>query len=165
MISGQRNDGSSEEQAAKKEATPSALRARWGGALDAGFVAFPSILLVQFKSLNVTPTEFLVALNLISHWWEADRKPYPRVSTIARRLKLTPRTVQRALNRLRDQGLIQWDHVHVHNGRVMENQKLGVRRRRYDLEPLVLRADRFVAERQAIREAAEQRRRMPEIAT
>ena len=145
----------------------SPLRAKWGAALDHGFVAIPSVLLLQFKTLRATPTEFLVALNLIAHWWEVDRKPFPRVTTIARRMDLTPRTVQRALNRLRALGLIEWDYVQMVNGQVSEHapRGIGIRRRRYDLSRLVERADRYVAHRKSVRQTIEQRRQSPEIAT
>ena len=91
----------------------SALRAKWGAALDAGFVALPNVLVTNFADLRITPTQFLVLTVLLSHWWTADAKPFPRVATIARRLSTTPRTVQRALNALRAAGLIDWERVQV----------------------------------------------------
>ena len=135
------------------ETLDSPLRAKWGTALEAGFVAFPSVLLTHFKTLDVTPTEFLVVLNLVAHWWEADRKPFPRVGTIARRLNVQPRTVQRALNKLRSIGLIDWERVQVQNGKVLENPSAtqGVRRRRYDLTKLVRRAEHYAEHRKITR--------------
>jgi DNA-binding transcriptional ArsR family regulator len=92
---------------ASRDAT-SSLRAKWGAALDSGYIALPAVLVTYFAELKVTPTQFLVLLVLLSHWWTAGSKPFPRVSTIARRLDATPRTVQRALNALRAAGLIDW---------------------------------------------------------
>jgi DNA-binding MarR family transcriptional regulator len=125
------------------------LRKRWRSAADTGFVAVPTVLLTYFRTLNITPTEFVVLLNLLAHWWSADRGPFPRVSTIARRMDTSPRTVQRALNRLRAIGLIDWQRVQVRDGKILSRAYPGdgIRRRLYDLGPLVAVADRLAADR------------------
>jgi hypothetical protein len=127
----------------------SSLRARWRTAADTGFVAVPNVLLIHFQSLEATPTEFVVLLNLLMHLWSADGRSFPRVATIARRMDTSPRTVQRALNQLRALGLVKWRRVQVKNGKILENPGPGegVRRRLYDLTPLVERADRLATER------------------
>ena len=48
----------------------------------------------------------LVLLNVLMHWWYRDQKPFPRSTTIARRMGVTVRTVQRALERLEEARLL-----------------------------------------------------------
>nr|WP_185738428.1 helix-turn-helix domain-containing protein [Variovorax beijingensis] len=50
--------------------------------------------------------DLVVLLNLLSHWWYSDDKPYPRTSTIAIRMGTSPRTVQRCLEKLEEKKLI-----------------------------------------------------------
>ena len=131
---------------------PSPLQDRWGHGIDPGFVAIPSVLVTQFAALKITPTEFLILVNLVEHWREADRGPFPRVSTIAKRLGASPRTVQRGLNQLRSLKLIDWKRVQVRDGKVIDPGRPGegVRRRIYDLSPLVERAGQFAARRREL---------------
>jgi hypothetical protein len=128
---------------------PSVLRKKWRAACDTGFVAVPNVLLTYFRTLGVTPTEFVVLLNVLAHWWTAEARPFPRVATIARRMKTSPRTVQRALNRLRVRGLIDWQRVQVKDGKIVPGAYPGegIRRRLYDLRPLVDVADRLAVDR------------------
>lgn len=147
-----------------REGSP--LRLLWGTAVDRGFVAIPSVLLLNFKTLGINPTEFLILLNLLDHWWTADRKPYPRVTTIARRLHVQPRTVQRGLNQLRAKGLVTWDRHQMVQGRIRKGQAgIGVRRRLYDLSNLVDRAVILASKIPASNAKNAQRRPAPEIAT
>ncbi len=66
----------------------------------------PDLLLKHQVALKLTPTEVVVLLNVLMHWWFAERKPYPRPTTIAKRMGTAPRTVQRALKRLTQKGVI-----------------------------------------------------------
>ena len=83
------------------EATaPSEIFEKWGDAGRAGFQAVPDLLLKHQGKLGLNPTELAVLLNVSMYWWYADRKPFPRPTTIARRMGSTVRTVQRALANL-----------------------------------------------------------------
>lgn len=135
------------KQPAHRAGEASTIRRKWHAAADTGFVAVPNVLLTYFTRLKVSPTEFLVLLNLMAHWWSAEARPFPRVATIARRMDASPRTVQRALNRLRALGLIDWQRVQVKNGKIIANPNDGIRRRLYDLAPLVKVADRLAVQR------------------
>jgi DNA-binding MarR family transcriptional regulator len=109
---------------------PTAPTRKWGEALEAGFQVLPNALVRHLCRSDTTPVDFVVLLNLLMAWWEPERMPYPRVSTIAGRMNVSARTVQRSLRALRRAGFITWDRGHV-----------GViRRRRFDLSPLVERA-------------------------
>jgi hypothetical protein len=155
------------ERTPRRDSRPvTPLRKRWRAAADTGFVAVPNVLLTYFRTLNVTPTEFVVLLNLLAHWWSTDARPYPRVSTIARRMETSPRTVQRALNRLRALGLIDWQRVQVKDGKIVPGARSGegVRRRLYDLAPLVDVADRLAKDRLEFLADRAERGRHTEIA-
>jgi hypothetical protein len=84
----------------------SAVFAKWGDAARAGFQAVPDLLLKQQEELKLNPTELVVLLNVLMHWWYREQKPFPRPTTIARRMGSTVRTVQRAITKLEKEGLL-----------------------------------------------------------
>jgi len=67
----------------------------------------PDLLLKNQNALEINPTEMVVLLNVLMHWWYAHQKPFPRPTTIARRMGSTVRTVQRALQDLEENGLLK----------------------------------------------------------
>jgi hypothetical protein len=77
------------------------------------FRSCPDILLKQQKRLGLSPTELVVLINLTMHWWYEQQMPFPRSTTIARRMGLDVRTVQRAMNRLQTMRLIEKKKVRV----------------------------------------------------
>jgi hypothetical protein len=86
-----------------------ALRAfdKWGEAASAGFQLVPDLLLQNQAKLELTPTDIIVLLNVLMHWWYLEQRPFPRSTTIAARMDVQPRTVQRCLARLDELGLIK----------------------------------------------------------
>jgi hypothetical protein len=100
---------------------------KWGiDALKGGFQVLPDILVRSYHRLGLTSTDLVVLLNLSMAWWFPDRQPYPRVTTIARRMGVNVRTVQRSLAAMKAKRLLTWETIHIG----------GVRRRKYDLAPL-----------------------------
>jgi hypothetical protein len=100
---------------------------KWGvDALKNGFQVLPDTLVRSYHRLGLTSTDFVVLLNLSMAWWFPDRQPYPRVTTIARRMGVHVRTVQRSLTAMKAKRLLTWDTIDIG----------GVRRRKYDLTPL-----------------------------
>lgn len=95
------------------EFTPDTVRDRWGEAVDAGFVPVPNMLLRAQAKLKLSPTTVIVLLNIMLHWWQRDRLPFPRSTAIAKRSGLSLRTVQRSIRDLEKKGLI----ARVRNGR------------------------------------------------
>lgn len=80
---------------------------KWGKPLmEAGWTAFPSIILERQVELNLTAQDINLLLYLATYWWEAENKPHPTKNRIARDIGLTPRTVQRRLTRLVELGYI-----------------------------------------------------------
>jgi hypothetical protein len=84
---------------------------KWGSDIvSSGFTSLPNHLLSinQFvrKERRLTPTELLTLFQILSAWWHAEQLPFPSKTTIARRLGLSPRQVQRALNGLEEKGYL-----------------------------------------------------------
>ena len=108
------------------------IRDRWGTSITtgaAGFTAVPSVLIRYQSTIELSSTELVVLLNLITHWWRADELPYVRPTTIASRMGLDRRTVERALQSLEARGLIR--RLPGESGK----DKLTIRR--FDLSGLV----------------------------
>ena len=84
----------------------SSVYAKYGEAAVAGFQAVPDILLKHQSTLGLSTTDLVVLLNVLMHWWFPDQKPFPRPTTIAKRMGLAPRSVQRSLKHLQKLGLL-----------------------------------------------------------
>lgn len=85
-------------------------QAKWGAAVaggETGFHVVPDVLVRGQSTLGITATELVVVLNLLLHWWKADSFPHPRPSVIAKRMGVSTRTVERAIQSLEDKGLIR----------------------------------------------------------
>ena len=86
------------------------IEARWGSSVTrgaAGFTAVPSVLIRYQSELGLSSTELVVLLNVITHWWRADELPFVRPATIAKRMEVDRRTVERALLSLQEMGLVR----------------------------------------------------------
>tara|TARA_A100001391_G_scaffold201791_1_gene189677 strand:- start:3162 stop:3593 length:432 start_codon:yes stop_codon:yes gene_type:complete len=85
------------------------VKEKWQGAVTqgSGFVAIPMALLRLQTKYELTPTEMLVLINLLGHWWEPERPVFPRSTTIAKRMGVDTRTVQRATSNLEAKGLLE----------------------------------------------------------
>ena len=87
--------------------TESRLYAKWGEAAVAGWQGLPDVLLKNQHKLDLTPTELVVLINVLSFWWYVEELPFPRISTLAKRMNVTDRTVQRCLKKLAQKGLLK----------------------------------------------------------
>lgn len=65
-----------------------------------GFTAVPNALLRAYTLLDMTPTQFLVFVNIDSYRWSAEKDPFPSIETLAGRTNLSERTVTRAITAL-----------------------------------------------------------------
>jgi predicted transcriptional regulator len=115
-----------------------ALRAsdKWGAAAESGFQLVPDLLLKNQSKLDLSSTDMLVLLNVLMHWWYADQRPFPRSTTIAARMNVEPRTVQRSLAKLDELGLLK---------RVTEETPEGDERRVCDPEGLKRKLEELAA--------------------
>lgn len=74
---------------------------KWGKPLiKAGWTLIPNQLLERQAALGLDPIDVNILLHIMRHWWEADRLPFPSKATIAKCIKVHPRTVQRRLAKL-----------------------------------------------------------------
>ena len=96
------------ERAPDLRATHS-LVAKWGDAIGAGsgFVAVPVTLLRMQSKLGLTATDMMVLVNLLAHWWNPQAAVFPRTTTIAQRMNVNERTIQRSMKRLVRLGLAE----------------------------------------------------------
>ena len=84
------------------------LEKKWGNeALSMGWVSFPSSLLFLQSRFELSAMGLNVLLNLIMHWWDPNSPPYPSQESIAKRIGVSKRTVQRAIDELEKIGLIE----------------------------------------------------------
>lgn len=81
---------------------------KWGKAvMDLGYCIFPAILLQAQGRLGVSAQEMITLLQLAEHWWKADSKVFPSKDTIAERVGLSTKQVQRHIKALEDLKLVK----------------------------------------------------------
>lgn len=108
---------------------------KWGDQTSSfGWAAVPIALLFLQGKLKISPIEMNVLINLLMHWWKTEQLPYPSQDSIAYRIGVSKRTIQRAMARLEELKVIK----------IIANPKgkSVVRgRNSYDLSPLVKMLD------------------------
>ncbi|WP_316233539.1 helix-turn-helix domain-containing protein [Bradyrhizobium sp. SZCCHNPS2010] len=102
------------------------LRERWGFVIDPGFLALPYVVLLHQAELGLSSECLNVLLNFLAHWHAEGRMAYPHTNTIAKRMGISPRSVQRAVSWLTKEGFMA--KVPKRNSRDRQS---------YDLTPLV----------------------------
>ncbi len=84
---------------------------KWGkAAMDAGWTAFPSIILEKQHALGLDALDVNIILYLSTYWWESENKPHPTKKTIAEAIGITPRTVQRRIASLEKAGFMKREY-------------------------------------------------------
>ena len=115
------------------------LEHRWGKSLiDAGWVGFPSVFLQRQQALGLDPFDVNILLQLADHWWERDNLPFPSKKTLADRIGVKPRTIQRHVARMETAGFIKRIERRHRNG--------GNKTNRYSFDGLIKEAERFAQE-------------------
>ena len=71
-----------------------------------GWYIAPAMLLRAQARLNVNSTQMVVLLQLLDFWWRHDSSAHPSMGTIAERINLTTKQVQRTVDALVKKGLI-----------------------------------------------------------
>lgn len=90
-----------------RKLTEQNLVAKWTRPVyERGWTAVPTPML-DLPALGLRPLTFVVLVQLISFWWEPDKKPFPSRARLAERLGVSVRTVHRAIGELEDMGLIE----------------------------------------------------------
>lgn len=77
---------------------------KWGIAAHRGYQAIPHDLFKFQAKLDLSNGELVTLLNILDFWWEADKRPFPGVEALAKRMNTNPRSVQRHLKSLQDKG-------------------------------------------------------------
>ena len=114
-----------------------------------GFCLLPSLLLHAQARLKMTPTHLALVLHLADFWWDASRKPWPSKATLAQRVGLSPRQVQRQMAELEDMGLVKRNsRASVLKGKLSNE---------YDLSGLVARLKELAIEFKAADEEAKKK--------
>src|SRR5271170_7702799 len=67
-----------------------------------GYTMIPNLLLQAQGRLGISPVQLNVLIQLIQHWWDADSDPFLAKETIARRMRKSPRQIQRYLTELEE---------------------------------------------------------------
>lgn len=89
--------------------TPSMIASFWGSnTTHYGWTAIPNSLLMLQSELKISPTDFCILINVLMHQWPTDghSSSFPAIDTIARRVGVSRRTVQRGVLKLEELGLI-----------------------------------------------------------
>jgi len=121
-------DGTSREQNSRGAA--GVVQQKWGEALGAGFQVVPNVLIREQTRLGIDAIDIVILLNLMSHWWEREDRPFVSPAVIAKRMSVTTRTVERHLKKLENRKIIGRDPRGPRNSN-------GPYIRSYDLMPLV----------------------------
>jgi predicted transcriptional regulator len=125
---------------------------KWGEkVIGLGFSIVPSLLFRAQRRLKLSPTDLAVILQLHDFWWDEKRKPYPSKQTLADRLSLSERQVQRIIARLEKEGFLERVERRGRNGGKISNV--------YDLSGLVAKLKALEPEFREVEERAKAERR------
>ena len=108
------------------------LRERWGYVIDPGFLALPYVVLLHQADLGLSSECLNVLMNFIAHKHAEGRMAYPHTHTIAKRMGISQRSVQRSVSWLVKHGFI---------GKVAKRNSHD--RQAYDLDPLTKKLEPY----------------------
>lgn len=119
---------------------------KWGkDVMREGFTIFPAILFRGQQRLGLNSTQMMVLIHLADYWWQKDNSPRPAMKTIAERMGISRRQLQRYMGELEQAGLVKRIERKAHNQGKLPNE--------FDLSGLVERLKKLAPE---FREAKEQ---------
>jgi hypothetical protein len=105
--------------------------AKWGRqVMDQGFCILPSLLFRAQSRLGLKATHLSLILQLAEFWWYDNKLPWPKKETIAQRMGLKEKQVQRIVRALEQRGYVK------RNARMTPH---GQTSNAYDLSGLVQR--------------------------
>ena len=91
-----------------KASDAKAIEERWTKPLaDAGWTPLPNVVLEKQAALGLSPMDVNIILQIAKHWWERDSRPYPSVEAVAEAIGVKPRTVQRHVSKMVNEGLLE----------------------------------------------------------
>ncbi|MGE0465321.1 MAG: helix-turn-helix domain-containing protein [Steroidobacteraceae bacterium] len=123
--------------------------AKWGvDVMALGFCIVPSLLFRAQHRLGLKSTHLAVILQLAEFWWHDDNLPFPKKQTIAERLGLKDKQVQRLVRDLEQRGYVR---------RRIRKTPHGQASNFYDLSGLVKKLKELAPE---FKEAADAKRKV-----
>ncbi len=130
----------SSEAAPKKTDNATTLEEKWGKVtMGQRFTVVPSVMLQGQRRLGINANDLAVLLHIMEHWWKADDLPWPSKRTIAERLDVSEKTVQRSTAKMEKMGLINRKDRYLPNNN-------GRTSNAYDLSGLVERLTEIAEE-------------------
>jgi hypothetical protein len=75
--------------------------------MGVGFCITPSLLMKAQARIGLNPVQFNIVLQLLDQWWEAERRPWPAKATLAERMGMSDRQIQRHIAEMEGAGLVQ----------------------------------------------------------
>jgi len=75
--------------------------------MDVGFCITPSLLMKAQARIGLNPVQFNIVMHLLDQWWTAERRPWPSKSTIAERMGMSARQIQRHIAEMEGAGLVK----------------------------------------------------------
>ncbi|MBV8891613.1 helix-turn-helix domain-containing protein [Bradyrhizobium sp.] len=80
---------------------------KWSKTLmAAGWTAIPSVILEKQHALGLDAIDMNIIAHLTIYWWKRANLPRPSVATIAKAVGVKPRTIQKHLKKMEDDGFI-----------------------------------------------------------
>jgi len=74
---------------------------KWGVAvMDLGYTQIPSLIFRAQARLGLSAVQLALLLHLVDYWWKRAQMPFPNKATLAQRMNLSPRQIQRLLTEL-----------------------------------------------------------------
>lgn len=95
---------------------PRAADAPWSGfgLCDQGWLAVPDIFLTHAAKLGLSSSEQIFILQVLKYKWDVDEDPFPSLETVADKMNIGHRYVQRIANSLVKKGFLQ---IHYNSGK------------------------------------------------
>lgn len=75
--------------------------------MDVGYCITPSLLMKAQARIGLNPVQFNIVMHLFDQWWSAERRPWPSKRTLAERMGMSERQIQRHIAEMEGAGLIQ----------------------------------------------------------
>jgi DNA-binding transcriptional regulator YhcF (GntR family) len=93
--------------AAAEEEVQKANEEKWSKTLmAAGWTAIPSVILEKQHALGLDAIDMNIIAHLTIYWWKKTNLPRPSIATIAKAVGVKPRTIQKHLKKMEDDGFI-----------------------------------------------------------
>ena len=121
-----------------KDKIPTSLLVKWGlSLLSEGWTTIPNELLFHQKDLDLSNSEMMLMIHILSFMHHPMAPAFPSIETLANRINQHPRTVQRTIDRLIKKRVLKKTVRSKHkNDKGMTNL--------YSIEPLLQNLSRFI---------------------